>query len=146
MGAAAPPVWDFDVNALYVDTAPVNAAPLVAPFTSLDARTVVRAMNSASAPGPDGFSPTFYKAVWSTVALAVIRFIIGDFYRGAADLERINKAHVILLPKKPGATTVDAFRPICLQNCAIKITSKMLTTRLQRELPALIDIQQAEFL
>jgi hypothetical protein len=40
---------------------------------------------------------------------------------------------------------VDAFRPICLQNCALKIITKTLTTRLQKEIPRLIDIHQTGF-
>jgi hypothetical protein len=41
-----------------------------------------------------------------------------------ADLERINRSHIVLLPKTAGAMSVGAFRPICLQNCDIKIASK----------------------
>lgn len=60
------------------------------------------------------------------------------------DLTYIN--YMILLPKKPGANTVDAFRPICLQNCCVKILAKILTTRLQREISPLIDWDQTGFL
>jgi len=41
---------------------------------------------------------------------------------------------------------VDAFRPICLQNCALKVLTKVLTTRLQKEIPQLIDIHQTGFI
>jgi len=41
---------------------------------------------------------------------------------------------------------VDVFRPICLQNCSVKIAGKLLTTRLQREIQALIDLDQTGFL
>jgi hypothetical protein len=40
---------------------------------------------------------------------------------------------------------VHAFRPICLQNCALKIISKALTSRLQLEIPKLIDLHQTGF-
>jgi hypothetical protein len=53
---------------------------------------------------------------------------------------------MVLLPKKPGAVDVDAFRPICLQNCCLKILSKILTTRLQAEIPRLIDLYQTGFI
>lgn len=56
------------------------------------------------------------------------------FYSGSVQLERINRSYMVLFPKKPGATTVDAFRPICLQNCTIKILAKSLTCRLQRKI------------
>jgi hypothetical protein len=38
------------------------------------------------------------------------------------------------------------FRPICLQNCCVKIPVKLLTTRLQQEISALIDLDQTGFL
>jgi hypothetical protein len=41
---------------------------------------------------------------------------------------------------------VDAFRPICLQNCCVKILAKILTTKLQAEMIAMIDIDQTGFL
>lgn len=63
-----------------------------------------------------------------------------------ADLERINRSHIVLLPKTADAMSVGAFRPICLQNCDIKIASKLLTTRQQRQLSALIDTNQTGFL
>jgi hypothetical protein len=70
---------------------------------------------------------------------------VAEFYHGVADLEKINRSLVVLLPKKPNAVDVDAFRPICLQNCALKIITKTLTTRLQKEIPRLIDIHQTGF-
>lgn len=68
------------------------------------------------------------------------------FHRGDAHLECINRSHMVLIPKKPGAVDVDAFRPICLQNCCLKILSKVLTKRLQDEIPKLIDINQTAFI
>jgi retron-type reverse transcriptase len=53
---------------------------------------------------------------------------------------------MVLLPKIPGAVKVIDFRPICLQNCCIKIRVKLLTTRLQKEISALIDLNQTGFL
>lgn len=41
---------------------------------------------------------------------------------------------------------MDAFRPICLQNCSIKILGKMFTRRLQKEIGNLIDLHQTGFL
>ena len=69
-----------------------------------------------------------------------------DFYAGTIDLGRVNRSYMVLLPKKPGAVTVDAFRPICLQNCSVKIGAKILTTHLQREIMGLIDLDQTGFL
>lgn len=71
---------------------------------------------------------------------------LAAFHRGDAQLERINRSHMVLIPKKYGAVEVDAFRPICLQNCSLKILSKILTRRLQAEIPKLIDLRQTGFI
>jgi len=98
-------------------------------------------MNGGSAPGPDGFGPSFYRAAWNTVKPQVMQFL-SAFHRGTTQLERINWSYMVLLPKKPGTATVDAFRPICLQNCSIKIAAKSLTTKLQAEISSMIDLDQ----
>jgi len=68
------------------------------------------------------------------------------FHQRQAQLERINRSYMVLIPKKPGAVAVDAFRPICLQNCSIKILGKVLTRRLQKEIGKMIDLHQTGFL
>jgi hypothetical protein len=73
----------------------------------------------------------FYSAAWSTFRIEVLQFLI-DFHRGQVDLDKINRSYIVLLPKKPSAVTVDAFRPNCLQNCSVKILAKILTSRLQQ--------------
>jgi hypothetical protein len=45
---------------------------------------------------------------------------LSAFFRRETQLERINHSHMVLIPKKPGAVDVDAFRPIFLQNCCLK--------------------------
>jgi hypothetical protein len=102
-------------------------------------------MNAASAPGSDGFGSSFYKAVWHDVSGRLQHFL-DELHQGIADLEQVNQSYLVLLPKHAGATTVGAFRPICLQNCDVKIASKLLTTRLQLQMPTLIDITQTGFL
>lgn len=116
-----------------------------APFSEAEAAAAVRLMNRCSAPGPDGFGPSFYKAAWSTVEVQVMD-LLGAFHRNEVDLERINRAYMVLLPKKPGCVSVDSFRPISLQNCSLKIITKILTTRLQREIASLIDLDQTGFI
>jgi hypothetical protein len=69
-----------------------------------------------------------------------------SFHGGDVDLDRINRAHIVLLPKCPGATAPKDFRPVSLQNCPVKIITKILTTRLQRHIQQLIDIDQTGFI
>jgi len=101
-------------------------------------------MNRCSAPGPDGFGTGFYAAAWQTIQSEVLAFLDG-FHSEDIDLQRINRSYMVLLPKKPGAVAVDCFRPICLQNCSVKIAAKILTTRLQREIAELVALEQTGF-
>jgi hypothetical protein len=54
--------WKFDIYALYDGCVVANTKPLITPFTIPEAHAAARAMNAASAPGPDRFEPSFYKA------------------------------------------------------------------------------------
>ncbi|CAO2178496.1 unnamed protein product [Urochloa humidicola] len=130
---------------LYTNSRVTSPELLVSPFTHDEARAAVRAMNRNSSPGPDGFGPGFYMAAWDTVSPDILR-LTAAFHAGQADLERLNRACVVMLPKHATATKASDYRPICLQNCSLKIIAKMLTTRLQREIPALIDIDQTGFI
>jgi hypothetical protein len=86
-------------------------------------------MNRNSAPGPDGFGPSFYLAAWSTVKHQILDFM-NAFHFEDVQLERVNRSFMVLIPKKARATAIDAFRPIFLQNCSVKILAKTLTNRL----------------
>lgn len=79
--------------------------------------------NSAPGPDPDGFGPAFYCTVWASISLEIER-LVTSFSSELIDLERINRAHIILLLKKPGATAVDAYRSISLQNLSVKLSPK----------------------
>lgn len=68
------------------------------------------------------------------------------FHTGALELDGLNRAYLVLLPKKDSARTVDAFRPISLQNCPMKLFSKALVHRLQPLIPSLVDRDQTGFL
>lgn len=68
------------------------------------------------------------------------------FHAKSADMERINRALIVLIPKTTPALTPNAFRPVSLQNCPIKILAKILTSRLQQQVPRLIDIDQTGFI
>ena len=105
----------------------------------------VKSMNRCSALGPDGFGPSFYTATWGTVSEDGIQFL-KDFQDDNVDMESVNRSYMVLLPKKPDANTVEAFRPICLQNCCVNILAKILTTRLQTQITKLLDVDQTGFI
>jgi len=128
IGQTGSSVWGFSPSDLYRDQNQPSSS-LTAPFTEDEIKSALRAMNRNSAPGPDGFGPSFFVAAWDTVKHQVMNFV-NAFHANNVQLERINRSFMALIPKKPGATAVDAFRPICLQNYSVKIVGKCLTMRL----------------
>ena len=52
----------------------------------------------------------------------------------------------MLNPKCPGAATPSSFLPVSLQNCPVKILTKVLTARLQKQVQRLVDVDQTGLL
>lgn len=118
---------------IYTGRAKAEPEALTAPFTDAKAWAAVKSMSSSSAPGPDDLGPSFYKATWSAVRADIMSFLHA-FHAGQVDIQRISRAHIVLIPKCAEATTPSSFRPVSLQNCLVKILTKVLTARLQAQI------------
>lgn len=107
-------------------------------------REAVQSINGNKAPGPDGFSATFYQAYWHIVGADVIRDVREFFTTGHLHPQQ-NETHIRLIPKVTGARSVAEYRPIALCNTHYKIIAKILTRRLKPLLPLLISNTQSAF-
>lgn len=145
LGHQAATSWAFSLEEVYTGRQNAEAKALTAPLTDAEAWAAVKSMSSSSAPGPDGIGPSFYKAVCSTVGADIMSFLHA-FHAGQVDTQRINWAHIVLIPKCIDATTPSSFRPVSLQNCPVKILTKVLTARLQAQIQKLVDVDQTGFL
>lgn len=101
-------------------------------------------IHADKAPGPDGFSASFYQSFWTTLGKDIYREIRTFFTTGNMD-SRINETHVCLIPKTSTPSTAAEYRPIALCNVRYKIIAKILTKRLQKWLPSLISPHQSAF-
>jgi len=113
LGVADDTRWNFDVATLYPVTHAAALADLVAPFSEGEALNAVKSMNINSAPGPDGFGLAWYVTAWTAIKDDILSFL-SSFYNGTVDLDRINRAYIVLLPKCQGATAPKDFRPVSL--------------------------------
>jgi len=95
--------------------------------------------------GPDEIGPCFYKAAWPAVCDDVMLFH-HRFHLNGLDLDCINWVFVMLLSKQPGTDKLDAFRPVSLQNCPMKVLSKIVTTRLHAQISDIINVDQTGFI
>ena len=69
-----------------------------------------------------------------------------DFYAGRCQMERLNKVHIVLLPKTPGAKMIGEFCPIALSNSIYLIIAKVLANRLREVMDSLISPLQSAFI
>jgi hypothetical protein len=102
-------------------------------------------MDNYSALGPDGFGPSFYKAAWQQIK-PYIQNLLTEFHNHSAQLERLNRAYIVLIHKPGKLNSPYCYRPISLQNCHLKLLSKVLVNCLQSVLGSLIDWEQTGFM
>ncbi|CAO2039804.1 unnamed protein product [Urochloa humidicola] len=135
--------WRFNLHDLYPALA-VSSLNLSRPFTTEEISEALFAMDKNASPGPDGFGPSFYAHFWQTIR-ADLHHLFDCFHASTLELDGLNRAHLILLPKKQGARTADAYRPISLQNCPMKLFTKVMSNRLRAAIPMIIDADQTGF-
>ena len=95
--------------------------------------------------GQDGVPVFFYKEFWDMVGQDVMA-ALEDFRAGRCQMDRLNKACIMLLPKVQGAEHISDFRPISLSNFLYLIFAKVLANRLRGALPSLISPFQSAFI
>ncbi|KAF8733580.1 hypothetical protein HU200_014885 [Digitaria exilis] len=134
----------FDLQELYPHL-DVPGHELSTPFDPDEISNALFAMDMNASPGPDGLGPAFYKSFWQHLKPHVID-LFRDFHEGSLDLDGLNRAFLILLPKKEGARNPGDFRPISLQNCPMKLFTKAMANRVKKYIPTIVDADQTGFI
>ncbi|XP_043710463.1 uncharacterized protein LOC122659414 [Telopea speciosissima] len=107
-------------------------------------RAVVWALDLDSAPGPESFPGTFFRACWEVISADVCSAAKSFFSSGCIPAG-INNYFIALIPKVEGAASLEKFRPLCMGNFFCKILSKVMARRLELVLPRLISDDQGAF-
>lgn len=81
------------------------------------------------APGPDGFTSTFFKQNWDIVGKEVME-AVKDFFTTGQILKKINHTFISLIPKKAHDPTVSDFCLIACTNVIYKTITKILANRM----------------
>lgn len=133
----------MDLNTLLGNQ--VNLSFLEEPFTHEEIDQVVLHLPSDKSPGPDGFNTDFVKNCWH-----IIKYDFYDlchaFYIGDICLQSINWSFITLVPKVDNPSQSSHFRPISLLNISVKIITKLLANRLQKEITELLHQNQYGFI
>ncbi|XP_062020902.1 uncharacterized protein LOC133737340 [Rosa rugosa] len=117
---------------------------LLADISLDDVHQAVFELGALKAPGPDGFSGTFYQSYWDIVKDIVLKASAQTFAITSV-LESFNCTHIALIPKVDVPQLATHFRPIALCNFAYKILTKIISNRLKPFMPDLISENQLAF-
>lgn len=143
MGISEHILMIFDLNLLIN---PVEGLEqLEIPFTMMEVERVVHNLPNNKSPGPDGFSNEFIKGCWPLIN-ADFMLLCDKFYNNDVCLRSINNSHIVLIPKKDGPQNVSDYRPVSLLNSSIKLLTKLMANRLQKEITRLIHQNQYGFI
>ncbi|XP_063818782.1 uncharacterized protein LOC135056932 [Pseudophryne corroboree] len=123
-----------------------DSVALNSDITEEEITAVLRNLKSSKAPGPDGFSASYYKK-FAPLLVPHLRVLFNAVLHGAPFPSTMLEARVIVIHKEGRDPRNCAnYRPISLLNLDIKIYAKILATRLNGVLSELIHYDQVGFI
>ena len=122
-----------------------QAADLLKIVSPAEIKETIFRKKAEKAPGPDGFSASFFQKAWHIVGEEVTQVVLHFFHTGRL-LKELNHTSLTLVPKVPNPSTFRDFRPIAYCNFLFKCISGILAARLKAILPSLIDEAQTTFI
>jgi hypothetical protein len=114
-----PRTHDFPWEQLQLQMSDLSS--LDSPFTAEEIWHAIRQMPQSKALGTDGFTGHFFRTCWQTIKADVIQAVNSFYDLRCQHLNLLNKANIILLPKKEGVESISNFRPISLIHTIAKI-------------------------
>ena len=115
-------------------------------FTEEEVWNTIRELPSDRAPGPDGFIGAFYQRAWHIIKRDVMAVLMKLYVGDGRGFGKLNRAHIVLIPKKPDAEEVGDFRPISLTHSAAKLFAKMLALRARKRMKEVVAANQSAFI
>jgi len=115
------------------------------PFTEEEVLNIIKQCDGDKAPGPDGYTMSFFKVCWATLKDDLMQ-TIQNFHQNEMIEKSFNVTFRALIPKKYGAEELMDFRPISLIGGVYKIIAKLLTERMKTVMGELVDEHQMAFL
>ncbi|CAL1356849.1 unnamed protein product [Linum trigynum] len=118
---------------------------LFRPFHISDLHKAIFEMKPMSAPGPDGYQAIFYQKFWPLVGKNLTDMAT-QFFESGNIPEELMDSTVVLIPKVDHPETPAQFRPIGLNNVALKAITKAMANRLKPLMPKLVAPTQSGFI
>lgn len=106
--------------------------------------TSVKQLNTIKSPGPDGFTGSFYQKFWATIGGDILEMVNTFFHYGRM-LRKFNHTHIVLISKVENPRRMKQWWTISLCNVVYKIIFKVLTNRLKKVIPHVVNLNQSTF-
>ncbi|GJT03880.1 RNA-directed DNA polymerase, eukaryota, reverse transcriptase zinc-binding domain protein [Tanacetum coccineum] len=116
-----------------------KAEDMVREVTNKEIKDAIFDIGNDKAPGPDGFTTTFFKKSWEIVGNDVCD-AVKEFFKANKLLGEVNATLITLVPKIQNPNKVSDFMPIACCNVVYKCISKIITKRIQECLADIISI------
>ncbi|XP_062100649.1 uncharacterized protein LOC133806576 [Humulus lupulus] len=113
-------------------------------YTDKEVKVALFSIPDEKAPGPDGYSSTFFKQTWDITGKDLIEAVL-SFLHTCKLLKELNTTTVTLVPKVKCPQNVSDYRPIACCNVVYKIATKLICSRLREVLPTIISENQSGF-
>jgi len=117
---------------------------LLASFSEKEIRDAVWQCEGTKSPGPDGYYFNFIKKNWELLKEDFVA-ALSLFHETGCIPKGCNASFIALVPKVRDPSKLEQYRPISLVGAMYKIISKVLTSRMKKVLPSLIDECQSAF-
>lgn len=107
---------------------------------------VIKEIPPDRAPGPDGFIGLFYHKAWPVIKNDIMAALLKLFVGDSRGFNKLNKAHIVLIPKTPEALDVRDYGPISLPHSFSKLFAKLLATRAHKRMHEVVSVNQSAFI
>jgi hypothetical protein len=118
----------------------------VEPFTEKEIHEALLQTSPDKASGPDGFTGAFFRSCWAIVKGDLMATMNSIHDARCVNLDLLNSANVILIPKKEGAEHITDYRPISLIHSVAKLLTKVLALGLGPAMKEIISKSQSAFI
>src|SRR5438132_7952118 len=126
---------------------PTQQQTLNRPISQEEVADAISSSPNGKAPGPDGIPSEFYKHFTDILTLPLMKLFNDILIFGKCAPVSWAQSKCILIPKKTqGLNQLANWRPITLENCDLKIFSRILANRTQLVMDTLIGEQQTGFI
>ena len=118
---------------------------LASPITEQEVMDSIRSSPRGKAPGPDGLPSEFYR-IMKLELVPHLAQLFNEILSGSKPPHTWSEAHIVQIPKKTeNIDQIGNWRPITLENCDLKIFSRVLSNRFQGVLDTIIHESQTGF-